>query len=77
MKLKLRNFILALGLCFVVPSVLVAFENNAEDSLSKGKRLYADGRYEEAMDSFIDVFVSGSTDQIAEANEYVNLIGAA
>lgn len=74
MKLKLKIFILTLGLCLVIPSFLAAFENNAEDSLSKGKRLYADGRYEEAMDAFIDVFVSGNTDQIAEANEYVNLI---
>lgn len=74
MKLKLKIFVLLFGFCFALSSLLLASGNRAEESLSKGKRLYADGRYEEAMDSFIDVFVSGNADQISEANEYVNLI---
>ena len=74
MKLKFKIFVLLLGFCFALSSLLLASGNRAEESLAKGKRLYADGRYEEAMDSFIDVFVSGNADQISEANEYVNLI---
>ena len=74
MKLKLDMFVLTLVFCFIVPSSLFALGHSAEDSLSRGKMLYADGRYDEAMDNFIDVFVSGNTDQITEANEYVNLI---
>lgn len=74
MKSKLKIFTLMVGVCFTLSALLFAFENKADESLAKGKRLFADGRYEEAMDSFIDVFVTGNTDQIAEANEYVNLI---
>lgn len=46
----------------------------AEELLVKGKKLYADGQYEEALDSFIEVFVSGNKDQIIEANKYVDFI---
>ena len=74
MKLKTKIFTTVVGCCFVLCGTVFAYQNQAEESLSRGKRLYADGRYEEAMDNFIDVFVSGNTDQIAEANEYVNLI---
>ena len=74
MKSKLKIFALMVSVCFTLSALLFAFENKADEALAKGKRLFADGRYEEAMDSFIDVFVSGNTDQIAEANEYVNLI---
>lgn len=74
MSIKTKFLLVAVGLCFVSSNFLFALGNKAEDSLSKGKKLYADGRYEEAMDNFIDVFVTGNPDQIAEANEYVNLI---
>ena len=74
MKLKQKIFVVLFGLCFVLTPFLFALENNAEESLARGKRFYADGRYEEAMDNFVNVFVSGNSDQIAEANEYVNLI---
>lgn len=74
MKLKLGFFTTAAICCVLFSSSVFALDNRADESLAKGKRLYADGRYEEAMDQFIDVFVSGNTDQIAEANEYVNLI---
>ena len=74
MKLKFKILTTVIILCIMAVSSLFAFDNRAEESLAKGKRLYADGRYEEAMDQFIEVFVSGNTDQIAEANEYVNLI---
>ena len=74
MELKFRFLKTAIILCVLLSSSLFAFDDRADESLAKGKRLYADGRYEEAMDQFIDVFVSGNTDQIAEANEYVNLI---
>ena len=74
MKLKFKVVVTAIISCVLLSSSLSALENRADEALAKGKRLYADGRYEEAMDQFIDVFVSGNTDQIAEANEYVNLI---
>ncbi len=74
MNIKNKVLFTSIGVCLVFSSCLFAFANKAEDSLSKGKKLYADGKYEEAMDSFIDVFVSGNPDQISEANEYVNLI---
>lgn len=74
MKLKQKIFIVLFCLCFLLTPFLFAFGDDAEDSLARGKRYYADGRYEEAMDSFINVFVSGNADQISEANEYVNLI---
>lgn len=74
MKLKQKIFVVLFSLCFVLTPFLFALENNAEESLARGKRFYADGRYEEAMDNFVNVFVSGNSDQIAEANEYVNLI---
>ncbi len=74
MKLRTKIFTMAIGVCLFLSSSLFALDNKAEESLAKGKRLFADGRYEEAMDNFIDVLVSGNSDQIAEANEYVNLI---
>ena len=74
MSMKTKFLLVAVGLCFVSSNILFASSNKAEDALSKGKKFYADGRYDEAMDSFVDVFVSGNPDQIAEANEYVNLI---
>ena len=74
MSIKTKFLLLSVGLFFVSSTILFASSNSAEEALSKGKKLYADGRYEEAMDSFVDVFVSGNPDQISEANEYVNLI---
>ena len=74
MKLKRNIFVVLVSFCFILTPFLFALGNNAEDSLARGKRFYADGRYEEAMDNFVNVFVSGNSDQIAEANEYVNLI---
>lgn len=74
MKLKFCFFTVITVSFVMFSGSLFALDNNADESLAKGKRLFADGRYEEAMDNFIDVFVSGNTDQIAEANEYVNLI---
>lgn len=74
MKLKFYFFVMLIISSVMLSGSLFALDNNAEESLARGKRLFADGRYEEAMDNFINVFVSGNTDQIAEANEYVNLI---
>ncbi len=74
MKLKFYFFATLLAVSVVFCGSLFALDNKADESLARGKRLFADGRYEEAMDNFIDVFVSGNSDQIAEANEYVNLI---
>ncbi len=74
MRFRINIFTLMACLVLTMSSSVFASVTDAEEALSKGKRLYADGRYEEAMDNFINVFVTGSTDQIAEANEYVNLI---
>lgn len=74
MNIKTKFLLVAVGLCFVSSSFLFALDNKADEALSKGKKLYADGKYEEAMDSFVDVFISGNPDQVAEANEYMNLI---
>ena len=74
MSIKTKFLLVVVGLCFVSSSILFAANNKADEALSRGKKLYAEGRYEEAMDSFVDVFLSGNQDQIAEANEYVNLI---
>lgn len=63
----------ALSLSFVFTAVYAA-AMTAEDKLNKGKMLYEEGKYDDAMDNFIDVFVQGNPDQIAQANEYVNLI---
>ena len=46
----------------------------AQEKLEKGQQLYLDGKYDEAMDNFLDVFVEGNVEQINMANEYVNMI---
>lgn len=74
MRLRTQVIAIMVGLSLLSCVPLLALDNRAEEALSKGKKLYADGRYEEAMDRFIDVFVTGNPDQIAQANEYVNLI---
>ncbi len=74
MKIKNKIVAMVVGLSLISSPALMALDNTAEESLSKGKKFYAEGRYSDAMDSFINVFVSGNPDQIAEANEYVNLI---
>lgn len=74
MKIKSKIVALAVSLSLISTPTLMALTNTAEESLSQGKKLYAEGRYADAMDNFIDVFVSGNPDQISEANEYVNLI---
>lgn len=74
MEIKSKIIAIAVSLSLISSPALMALDNTAEESLSKGKKFYAEGRYSEAMDSFIDVFVSGNPDQISEANEYVNLI---
>lgn len=74
MRLRTQVIAIMVGLSLLSCGQLLALDNRADEALSKGKKLYADGRYEEAMDRFIDVFVTGNPDQIAQANEYVNLI---
>lgn len=73
-KNSLTKYIfVALSLCFVFTAAYAA-SLSVEDKLNKGKALYEEGKYDDAMDNFIDVFVSGNPEQISEANEYVNLI---
>lgn len=73
-KNSLTKYIfVALSLCFVFTAAYAA-SLSVEDKLNKGKALYEEGKYDDAMDNFIDVFVEGNPDQISEANEYVNLI---
>jgi hypothetical protein len=59
-------------LCFAL--FISAATTDAAAKLEAGKKLYDAQKYDQAMDNFIDVFVTGNSQQIAEANEYVNLI---
>lgn len=73
-KNSLTKYIfVALSLCFVF-TVAHGASLTTEEKLAKGKTLYEEGKYDDAMDNFIDVFVYGNPEQISEANEYVNMI---
>ena len=73
-KSRLTKYaMMAFSLCFVFTAVYAA-QMTAEEKLNKGKMLYEEGKYDDAMDNFIDVFVQGNPEQISEANEYVNMI---
>ncbi len=48
--------------------------SKAQASLDLGKQLYESGKFNQAMDQFVNVFVEGNSEQISEANEYMNLI---
>ncbi len=75
---KKSNFyrIISLVICvsFMFSSVGFSAAMTPAQRLEKGKQLYNQGKYDQAMDNFIDVFVGGNSEQIAEANEYVNMI---
>ncbi len=62
------------AVCFAFSVTAFGAAETAQDKLEKGKKLYSEGKYNQAMDSFIDVFVQGNNEQISEANEYVNMI---
>ncbi len=62
------------SVCFAFSVTAYGAVETAQDKLEKGKQLYSEGKYDQAMDSFIDVFVQGNNEQISEANEYVNMI---
>lgn len=47
---------------------------SAEKQLAQGIKLYNQNKPNEALDHFIDVMVNGTSEQVAEANKYVNLI---
>ena len=68
-----KSVFMALSLCFVFTVAYGAALTPAQ-KLEKGKELYEQGKYDDAMDNFVDVFVSGNAEQISEANEYVNMI---
>ena len=68
-----KSVFMALSLCFVFTAAYGATLTPAQ-KLEKGKELYEQGKYDDAMDNFVDVFVSGNAEQISEANEYVNMI---
>ena len=72
-KNKFIKFIVTIFcLCFAFTAF--AANETAQEKLETGKQLYGEGKYDQAMDNFIDVFVQGNNEQIAEANQYVNLI---
>lgn len=74
-KNNFRKLILAVvSICFAFSVTAYGAMETAQDKLEKGKKLYSEGKYDQAMDSFIDVFVQGNNEQISEANEYVNMI---
>ncbi len=63
----------------IAGSALVLFASalwaaSAEKQLEKGINLYNQNKGTEALDYFIDVMVNGNSEQVAEANKYVNLI---
>lgn len=51
-----------------------AFAASAAKQLAKGIELYNQNKMEQAMDEFIDVMVNGTTQEAAQANQYVNMI---
>ncbi len=62
---------------FCAGFVLCAYAEDAskaQENLDLGKQLYESGKFNQAMDQFVNVFVEGNSEQIAEANEYMNLI---
>lgn len=73
-----KNIFCRLILAVVCFAFLISAPANASaDAAAKleaGKKLYNERKYDAAMDNFIEVFISGNSAQIAEANEYVNLI---
>ncbi len=73
-----RSFIKFLSAFFVIFGfVVMAFGAKAltaQEKLEKGQSLYEAGKYDLAMDNFLDVFVEGNIEQINVANEYVNMI---
>lgn len=69
-----RLILAVVAVCFAFSVTAFGAVETAQDKLEKGKKLYTEGKYDQAMDSFIDVFVQGNNEQIAEANEYVNMI---
>ncbi|MDR1124198.1 MAG: hypothetical protein LBL61_06415 [Elusimicrobiota bacterium] len=68
------RLVLVLLCCVLILSPLVNAAGDAAAKLEEGKKYYAQKNYDAAMDSFVDVFVNGNSQQIAEANEYVNMI---
>lgn len=69
-----KLFFAAFCLCFVFTLTAYSEAQTAQEKLDLGKQFYNEGKYNQAMDNFIDVFVQGNSDQIAQANEYVNMI---
>ncbi len=51
-----------------------AFAASAAKQLEKGISLYNENKTNEAMDYFIDVMLNGNSEQVAQANRYVNMI---
>ena len=68
------RLVLALLCCAFLLSPRANAAGDAAAKLEEGKKYYAEKNYDAAIDSFVDVFVSGNSQQIAEANEYVNMI---
>lgn len=68
-----KSLFMAVSLSFVF-TVAYGATLTLEEKLEKGKELYEQGKYDDAMDNFVDVFVYGNAEQISEANEYVNMI---
>ena len=68
------KILLAFCFCFALAATSFSAEPTTAEKLETGKRLYTEGNYDKAMDNFVDVLMRGNSQQIAEANEYINLI---
>ena len=71
-RIKEKFMITLLACALACSSVFAAVSTSKQ--LEKGKRLFAEEKYEEAMDPLIDVLVNGSRHEVEEANKYINLI---
>ncbi|MDR0735123.1 MAG: hypothetical protein LBG16_05530, partial [Elusimicrobiota bacterium] len=73
----MKNFcslVFAVLFCVLLLGPRANAAGDAAAKLEEGKKYYAQKNYDAAVDSFIDVFIGGNSQQIAEANEYVNMI---
>ncbi|MDR0952964.1 MAG: hypothetical protein LBM71_02080 [Elusimicrobiota bacterium] len=75
LKIKSRQlkFLSVLAFTFFA-FTLCAYADVVDDRLARGQQLYNEGKYDDAMDNFVYVFVNGNMEQQAKANSYVNLI---
>lgn len=71
---KLVAYSIILGMCLSLVHSGNAFAASTAKQLAKGISLYESNKDDAAMDYFMDVLVSGTADEVATANKYIDLI---